>query len=72
MSYKYYFFDDQTVGAEDLNRLVKLFVGGGVADNFENGVPYSVSKLNDTVFANVSEGIVPETEQSLKVSVNAG
>lgn len=68
MSYKYYFFDDQTVGAEDLNKLAKMFVSDGVADNFQNGVPYNISKLNEIISSNAGEGIVPESLSTLKVS----
>ena len=69
MSYSYSFFDNQNVGADDLNKLVKLFVTGGVADNFANGVPYSVEKLNDVVYANANSGVVPASISTLKVSV---
>lgn len=72
MSYSYYYFDDQTVGADDLNKLVNMFVTGGVADSFENGVPYSVSALNGVVYSNATEGIVPESADTLKVSVSGG
>lgn len=70
MSYKYSFFDNQQVGAEDLNKLTNLFVTGGVADIFENGMPYSVSTLNNVVYANAGSGIVPETVDTLKVTLN--
>jgi len=72
MSYKYYFFDDQEIGAAALNRLVKMFTTGGVADNFSDGVPYSLSKLNDTVISNATSGIVPANNNTLKVSCDAG
>ena len=72
MSYRYYYFDDQTVGAEDLNRLVKLFVTDGVADNFENGIPYNVSKLGEVVSSNAGEGIIPVTNDTLKVTAEQG
>ena len=69
MAYTYSFFDGQTAGAEELNRWVSLFVSGGVADCFENGVPYSLTKLNDMVKNNCSEGVVPQNNRSLQVSV---
>lgn len=72
MSYKYYFFDDQTVGAEDLNKLVTMFATDGVADVFENGTPYNISKFADVVHANASDGIVPKTTETLKVSYDLG
>lgn len=69
MAYTYSFFDGQTAGAEDLNKWVSLFVTDGVADQFENGVPYSLCKLNDIVKNNCSEGIVPDGNSSLQVTV---
>ena len=72
MSYKYYYFDDQTVGAEDLNKLVNLFVTDGVADNFENGTPYNISKLGEVIYSNATEGVVPETYDTLRVSTESG
>lgn len=72
MSYRNYFFDDQTVGAEDLNKLVNLFVTDGVADNFENGTPYNISKLGEVVYSNAGEGIVPLNSDTLKVSTESG
>ena len=72
MSYKYYFFDDQEIGAQDLNKLVNLFVSEGIADNFENGVPYNISKLNEVVTSNAGKGVVPSTSNTLKVSYSNG
>lgn len=66
------FLDNQMVGADDLNRLVNLFVGGGVADCFSEGVPYNVSKLNEVYYANLSDGVVPSTDMSLWVSKSNG
>ncbi|MBQ2968240.1 MAG: hypothetical protein IJE10_09005 [Clostridia bacterium] len=69
MAYTYSFFDDQTVGAEELNRWVSLFVSSGVSDCFADGVPYSLSKLNEIVKNNCTEGVVPTTDSSLSVRV---
>ena len=72
MAYSYLFFDNQMIGAEDMNRAVQLFVSGGVADHFQNDLPYSISKLGDMIFANASTGIVPETNQTLRVEAADG
>ena len=69
MAYTYSFFDDQTAGAEKLNKWTSLFVTEGVADCFEDGVPYSLSKLNDMVRNNCSSGVVPESDNTLKVTL---
>ena len=70
MSYTYSFFDDQTVGAYDLNNITKLFVSKGIEDAFDDGVPYSVTKLNDIVYSKGGDGIVPQNNDTLKVSVS--
>lgn len=69
---EYSFFDNQEVGAKDLNLLTNLFMGAGVADTFEDGVPYNVSKLNDVVSANLSSGVVGEGVSSLLVTAAEG
>lgn len=69
MSYTYSFFDNQTVGAYDLNNITKLFVTDGIEDVFQDGTPYSISKLNDIVYSKGTKGVVPEDNNTLKVSV---
>ena len=70
MGYTYSFFDNQTIGAADLNKLAKRFTSEGVADIFKDGVPYNISILNSVISANVSDGAVPETDTSLKVFIS--
>ncbi len=70
MGYTYNFFDNQIIGAEDLNNLAKRFVTEGVADIFKNGLPHNISNLNSIVTANATEGVVPDTDNSLKVYVS--
>jgi len=70
MGYTYSFFDNQTIGAADLNKLAKRFASEGVADMFKDGVPYNISILNAIISANVSDGTVPETDTSLKVIIS--
>ena len=67
MGYTCTFFDNQTIGAEDLNNLAKRFVTEGVADIFQDGVPYNISNLNSIVSANATDGVIPDTYNSLKV-----
>ncbi len=70
MAYTYSFFDNQIASAEQLNKWVSLFVTDGIADEFSDGVPYSLSKLNSLVRNNCSAGVVPKTNNSLKVSLS--
>lgn len=72
MSYTYSFFDNQTVGAYDLNNTTKLFMTKGIEDSFEDGVPYSITKLNDIVYSKGGAGVVPESNDTLKVTVADG
>lgn len=70
MSFTYSFFDDQTVGAYELNNITRLFVSKGIEDPFEDGMPYSITKLNDIVYSKGSPGVVPESNNTLKVTVS--
>ncbi|MBQ2968663.1 MAG: hypothetical protein IJE10_11170 [Clostridia bacterium] len=64
------FMDNQEVGADDLNGLVKTLIGfSGVAEPFSDGDSYYVSKLNDICYNNIGEGVLPDTDNSLQVSV---
>ncbi|MBO5454740.1 MAG: hypothetical protein J6A69_12385 [Clostridia bacterium] len=67
MGYTYSFFDNQTIGAQELNNLAKRFVTEGVADIFTDGLPHNISDLNSIVTANATDGVVPDTVNSLKV-----
>ena len=69
---KAYFMDNQTVGADELNGMVHMLAGSGVADPFTDGVPYNVSKLNDVYYATLSAGAVPESDGSLRVDFSNG
>jgi hypothetical protein len=70
MGYTYSFFDNQKIGATELNKLAKRFVTGGIADIFKDGMPYNISVLNNIAYANVTGGVVPDTVSSLKVYVS--
>ena len=69
---KAYFMDNQEVGADELNALVRMFAGGGVADAFKDGVPYNVSALNGVYYAALKPGVVPESDSSLSVTASDG
>lgn len=69
---KAYFMDNQEVGADELNALVRMFAGGGVADTFKDGVPYNVSALNGVYYASLKPGVVPESDSSLSVTASDG
>ena len=67
MSYKYSFADNEIYGADDLNAVTKRLVSSGVADSFEDGVAYNVSKLNESGEVIYTSGVVPESCLTLKV-----
>ena len=67
MGWKSSFKMGKTYGADDLNEITKTFVSGGVADTFENGLPYNLSKINDVISGVAASGAVPETVTALKV-----
>ena len=69
---KAYFMDNQEVGADELNALVRMFAGAGVADVFSDGVPYNVSALNGVYYAALKPGVVPESDVSLSVTASDG
>lgn len=68
MSYTYSFADNAEYGADDLNALVRSLVTSGVSDPFEGGKSYNAEKLNDIIKTIYSEGVVPESVSTLKVS----
>ncbi len=65
--YKYWFADNESYGAQDVNKMVSRLVTSGVADPFKNGVPYNLSKLNSAGALLYTSGVVPETVHTLKV-----
>lgn len=72
MAYESSFFDNQIIGVDHLNKLAQRFVTSGIADQFENGIPYNVSKINDIIVANGSSGVVPSSVNTLKVTKSGG
>ena len=67
MSIKYSFFDNQTIGVDDLNKITSRFVTGGIARK-----PSSISDLNNFVSDIATAGVVPESDTSLKVTASNG
>lgn len=67
MSYKYGFFDNQTIGVDDLNAIVSRFVTDGIAVNPKTVGDFS--KFNAEIS---TKGVVPETVTSLKVYKDNG
>lgn len=72
MSYTYDFADDVAYGAEDINNIRARLVSAGVGDNFQDGVAYNVRKLCEISQGLVEPGYVPETDSSLRVTVQDG
>lgn len=69
---KFNFFDNQTIGVDDLNGIIKKFYPlPGVADPFVEGRSYYAATLNNIIGGALQRGVVPEAEQGLKVSRNA-
>lgn len=67
MSIIYSFFDNQTIGVDDLNKITARLVTEGVAREIS-----SVSDLNNYVSDIATAGVVPESVDSLKVTADNG
>lgn len=70
MAYKASFLDNFEYGASDINDITKRLVSAGVADPLENGVSYNCSKINDVISLVATEGVVPESVNTLKCTVS--
>jgi hypothetical protein len=66
---EYNFFDNKPVGADDLNRLRRLFVSEGVGYEFAfvDGQTYAPPDLNNIVKEVSYGGVVPETVTAMQV-----
>lgn len=70
---KYYFGDNREYGAEDIKAaLGVLAANGGIAPELNDGESYDINKLNELIGSAVAEGIVPESNQSLKLEYENG
>ncbi len=70
MAYKFSFADNGIYGADDLNNITKRLVTSGVADVFQDGVPYNLSHINSVGECLYTGGVVPETVNTLKVTAD--
>lgn len=61
---EYGFFDNQLIGVDALNSITQKIVSGGIAR-----VPSSVGDLNDFLTDVVTNGVVPDSDTALQVSV---
>lgn len=68
MSYTFSFADNGVYSAADVNKITSRLVTSGVADPFTDGVPYNLSALNDAGTLLYTDGVVPETVNTLKVT----
>ena len=71
MSIEYMFFDNQQVTADMMNNAIKKIFSGGIT-SYEDGKEYGISKLNDVYYNTMESGIVSESDNTLKVSINGG
>lgn len=72
MSYISGFSDNALIGVDDLNAITKRLVTSGVGDILSNTGSISVTELNKMTAAVVSDGVVPSSNTSLKVSCSGG
>ncbi len=69
MGYTYRFKPGVTYGANDINQITQFFTTAGIKDPFTDGQPYNVTSLNGVISAVATSGAVPETIDTLKVTV---
>lgn len=67
MSIIYSFFDNQTIGVDELNKITSRLMSEGIVRE-----PSSVKDLNNFVSDVATTGVVPETVESLKVTAQNG
>lgn len=67
MSIIYSFFDNQTIGVDELNKITSRLMSEGIVRE-----PSSVADLNNFVSDVATTGVVPETVESLKVTAQNG
>ncbi len=67
MSYHFNFADNAEYSAADVNKITSRLVTAGVEDPFTDGVSYNLSKFNEAGTLLYTEGVVPETVNTLRV-----
>lgn len=70
MAYKALFLDNEQYSAADLNDCLKSFVTSGIADPFEDGCAYHVTKMNEITSALATDGAVYEDDNTCRCSIN--
>lgn len=65
-NYTYGFFDNQTIGVDELNKITADVVSGGVSAVY-SGNSFKASEINSTNMAIFTGGVVPYTDTALKV-----
>lgn len=65
-NYTYGFFDNQTIGVDDLNKITADVVSGGVSAVYSENT-FSATEINDSNAALYTGGVVPQTDTCLKV-----
>lgn len=68
MGYKYSFVDNETYSASDVNEITRRLVTDGIEDPFTDGVPHNLSCFNLLNHNATTDGIVPESDSTLKVT----
>ena len=71
MSYTFSFADNGVYSAADVNKITSRLVTSGIEDPFTDGVPYNLSALNEAGTLLYTDGVVPETVNTLKVTRTA-
>ena len=68
MGYKYSFVDNETYSASDVNEITRRLVTDGIEDPFTDGVPHNLKCFNLLNHNMTTDGIVPESDNTLKVT----
>ena len=68
MSYTFSFADNGVYSAADVNKITSRLVTSGIEDPFTDGVPYNLSAFNEAGTLLYTDGVVPETVNTLKVT----
>ena len=66
MGIKYGFFDNQTIGVDELNQITNRLVSGGISSVYANN-SFETTEINNSNLALLCGGVVPDSDTSLKV-----
>ena len=70
-NFKYTFFDNQTIGVDQLNEITSRLVTGGISAVY-SGADFNVSDINNSNMAVLTGGVVPGSDLNLKVTLISG